>query len=189
MALLLLQAGGFLQSFARNVQNDNLKNMSKFIQFNVSFAPYLIRCAGPSGSLTVRFYRESNHLSHSCDKPALERLKCQVVFITSTAGLRLNLSLVYVTTSPLPCCKTWNCLVYANGHCLAHQFSNFVCITLHLLVNKAMVHIILPSMHIPLDFSGEYTPLVCNQDEIHRDFHLCLQEHCFTIQSVLFIFI
>lgn len=53
-----------------------------------------------------------------------------------------------------------------------------------------MAHIILPSMHIPLDFSGEYTPLVCNQDEIHRDFNLCLQEHCFlSIQSVLFIFI
>lgn len=52
-----------------------------------------------------------------------------------------------------------------------------------------MAHIILPSMHIALDFSGEYTPLVCNQDEIHRDFHLCLQKHCFfTMQSVLFIF-
>lgn len=44
-------------------------------------------------------------------------------------------------------------------------------------------------MHIPLDFSGEYTPLVCNPDEIHRDFHLCLQEHCFfSMESVLFIF-
>lgn len=44
-------------------------------------------------------------------------------------------------------------------------------------------------MHIPLDFSGEYTPLVCNQDEIHRDFHLCLQEHrFFSIESVLYIF-
>lgn len=75
------------------------------MQFNISFAPYLIWCAGPSGSLIVRFYRESNHLSHSCDKPALETLKCQVVFITSTAGLRLNLSLVYVTTLPLLAAK------------------------------------------------------------------------------------
>lgn len=62
---------------------------------------------------------KSNHLSHSCDKPALERFKCQVVFVTSTAGLRLNLSLVYAATLPLLCCKMWNCLVYANGNCLA----------------------------------------------------------------------
>lgn len=94
--------------------------MYKFIQLNVSFLPHLIQCAGPSGSLIVRFYRESNHLSHSCDKAAPERLKCQVVFITSTAGLSLNLSLVYATTLPLLCCKMWNCLVYANGKCLAH---------------------------------------------------------------------
>lgn len=94
--------------------------ISKFIQFIISFPLYLIRCAGPSGSLTVRFYRESNHLSHSCDKPALERLKCQVVFITSTAGLRLNLSLVYATALLLLCWKMWNCLVYANANCLAH---------------------------------------------------------------------
>lgn len=75
----------------------------KFVQFNgfFFFAPYLIQCAGPSGSLIVTRYRESNHLSHSCDKAALERFKCQVVFITSIARLGLNLSLVYAATLPL----------------------------------------------------------------------------------------
>lgn len=79
--------------------------ISKFIQFSVSFTPYLVQHAGPSGSLFVRFHRKSNHLSHSCDKPALERLKCQVVFSTLTAGLRHNLSSVYATALPLLCCK------------------------------------------------------------------------------------
>lgn len=65
MTFLLLRQVASFSHFLELRKTTTLHCMSKFIQLNISFLQHLIQCADPSGSLIVRFYRASNHLSHS----------------------------------------------------------------------------------------------------------------------------